>query len=133
MRSTVCWSWDARSPSVSPEPQPGLGQLRPLPRPCNTATEARTSPRYSDSIPGDPGAARFVTKVGRRALLSHVGRLGLDRTTVRLAFEGGMAASRRRASARPKHGSGRETMFDFRGRSLRREHNIDIAPVPERH
>ncbi len=38
MRSTVCWSWDARSPSVSPEPQPGLGQLRPLPGSCNAAS-----------------------------------------------------------------------------------------------
>ncbi len=28
MRSTACWSWDARSPSASPEPQPGLGHLR---------------------------------------------------------------------------------------------------------
>ncbi len=25
MRSTVCWSWDARSPSASPEQQPELG------------------------------------------------------------------------------------------------------------
>ena len=40
MRSTVCWSWDARSPSVSPEPQPGLGQLSPLPGPCNTVAYA---------------------------------------------------------------------------------------------
>ncbi len=32
MRSTACWSRDARSPSASPEPQPGLGQLRPHPR-----------------------------------------------------------------------------------------------------
>ena len=31
MLSTVCWSWDARSPSASPEPQTGLGQLRPHP------------------------------------------------------------------------------------------------------
>ncbi len=27
MPSTACWSWDARSPSASPEPQTGLGQL----------------------------------------------------------------------------------------------------------
>ena len=29
MSSTACWSWDARSPSVSPEPQTELGQLHP--------------------------------------------------------------------------------------------------------
>jgi len=31
MRSTAGWSWDAQSPSASPDPRAGLGQPRPHP------------------------------------------------------------------------------------------------------
>jgi hypothetical protein len=36
MRSTACWSWDARSPSASPDPERGWGECACTPGPCNT-------------------------------------------------------------------------------------------------
>ncbi len=38
MSSTVCWSWDARTPSVSPEYRRGLGYTRP---PCRSMQQRR--------------------------------------------------------------------------------------------
>ena len=36
MRSTACWSWDARSLSASPDPERGWGKCARTPDPCNT-------------------------------------------------------------------------------------------------
>jgi len=38
MCSTACWSLDARSPSVSPDPRRGWSNCARIPGPCNTAT-----------------------------------------------------------------------------------------------
>ncbi len=38
MPSTACWSWDARSPSASPDFQQGWGSCAHTSAPCNTAT-----------------------------------------------------------------------------------------------
>ena len=58
MPSTACWSWDARSPSASPEPETGLGQLHPNLRSvqhgCNGACIATGHARTHHWATGHP-------------------------------------------------------------------------------
>ena len=41
MRSTACWSWDARSLSASPDPERSWGECARPSGPCNTLARAR--------------------------------------------------------------------------------------------
>jgi hypothetical protein len=50
MRSTACWSWDARSLSASPDPGRGWGEYVCTPGPCNTPATACT---YARCVDGD--------------------------------------------------------------------------------
>jgi len=79
MRSTVCWSWDARSPSASPEPERGWGNCAHTSDPCNTAkgvaiSDAAWSKRHSPLEVGcafaktywDYPAGRLLRTVGQK-------------------------------------------------------------------
>src|SRR3954454_6367028 len=85
MRSTACWSWDARATSASPEPGRGWGDCVHTPDRCTTLAAHATVARNDKGVLAalldvylDPGTAAPAAEILRAAGVPYAVITGYD-------------------------------------------------------